>query len=182
MTETWKAVVGYEGQYEVSDLGRVRSLDRVVCYVCNWKSGITRQMQSKRKGRMLRPGLASNGYLTVSIERISRCVQILVLTAFVGPAPEGLECCHGDGNRQNNRLYNLRWDTTAANVADKAIHGTKLIGSAYPTAKLSDEAARRIRKLRGVCSQSELARMFNVSPSAVQAVHDGRTWKHVGDQ
>lgn len=179
MTEKWKPVVGFEGLYEVSDLGRVRSLDRIITRTVRWKSGIVKEIAYRHIGQMLRPGLASNGYLTVAIKTVSHCVQILVLTAFAGPAPEGLECCHGDGDRQNNRLTNLRWDTHASNVADMAKHGTKLIGSAYSTAKLNDETARRVRALRGVHPQSELARMFNVSPSAIQAVHDGRTWKHV---
>jgi hypothetical protein len=90
-----------------------------------------------------------------------------------------MEGCHDDGDRQNNQLANLRWDTRLANADDRRKHGTKLLGSKYPTAKLTEETAAKVRGLKGQVSQSRLAIMFGVSPSAIQAVHDGRTWKHV---
>jgi hypothetical protein len=176
--ENWKAVVGFEGQYEVSDLGRVRSLDRIVH--CSIGKGKTPDRTAPRwlRGRILRPGIASHGYPTVSISGKSHCVNVLVLTAFEGPAPEGAECCHRNGTRTNSRLDNLRWGTRRSNVQDMAIHGTKTLGTRFSSAKLTDETAREVRRLKGVHSQAELADMFGVSPAAIQAVHDGRTWKH----
>lgn len=176
--EQWKPVIGHEMSYEVSDLGRVRSVDRIVRRKIG--KGLTpdRLISVAYPGSLLAPGLASNGYLTVSLNGISRCVHILVLTAFVGPAPAGNECCHNDGVRTNNNAVNLRWGTRTSNTRDRMIHGTQLRGEKYATAKLTDATAKRIKELRGALPQSELARMFNVSPSAVQAVHDGRTWKH----
>lgn len=114
--ELWLPVVGYEGSYEVSSHGRVRSLDRVI----TTKSG----HQRRYKGRMLAPALASNGYPVVNLGHSdNRLVHRLALEAFVGPAPDGYECCHGDGNRTNNHLNNLRWDTSSANSHDIVTHG-----------------------------------------------------------
>lgn len=175
MDEIWKPVVGFEGKYEVSDLGRVRSLDRVIEHTDKRKGTRVRR---RFKGKMLRPGIASHGYPTVNICGKSWCTNVLVLTTFIGPAPEGEECCHEDGTRTNSVLLNLRWGTRGSNVADMAKHGTKTVGTKFSSAKLTDETAREIRRLKGIHPQSELARMFNVSPAAVQAVHDGRTWKH----
>lgn len=177
--ETWKAVPGHEGRYEVSDLGRVRSLDRVVERRLGRKGSENVICRVPTKGRVLRPGRAANGYLTVSLGGRSFCVHDLVLRAFVGPPPAGMEACHEDGHRPNVALSNLRWDTRKANIADQDRHGTKAVGTKKPWAKLTEETVRQVRSLKGKHSQSKLAKMFGVSPSAIQSVHDGRTWKHV---
>ena len=121
-TEHWLPVPGAEGYYEVSDHGRVRSLNRT----------ITRCDGRKMRcwGRDLKPWIDEHGRLSVSIcapdkpnspnrIRISR----LALLAFVGPAPEGTEGCHNDGDVSNNRIDNLRWDTHSANGLDRVRHG-----------------------------------------------------------
>lgn len=176
MVEVWKPVVGHEGAYEVSDQGRVRSLDRDIRLAPSHQapSGCTIHI----RGRTLRPGLSSNGYLTVAIERESVMVQHLVAAAFIGPRPEGLLVLHGDGCRTNNAATNLRYGTYAENAADAAEHGTRTRGSSYRSAKLDEWTAGVVRALKGMWSQADLAMLFQVSPAAVQAVHDGRTWTH----
>lgn len=117
--ERWLPVVGYPG-YEVSDQGRVRSLDRVLTYC---RDGV--EIHRAHRGRLLSPGVMQSGHLLVVLGRGNvLCVHKLVLEAFVGPAPAGTECCHYDGDPANNRLSNLRWDTRAANMADAVRHGT----------------------------------------------------------
>lgn len=119
MAERWLPVIGYEGCYEVSDYGRVRSLGRRV----NSPTG-----GRTLRARLLVPMLDTGGYPRVSlnlqgsvtIDRVHR----LVLKAFVGPPPAGLWGCHYDGNPGNNRLSNLRWDSPSSNVADAKRHGT----------------------------------------------------------
>jgi hypothetical protein len=115
VTEEWRDVVGLEGLYQVSSHGRVRSLDRV----------ITRKTGAKQsyKGKLLKPALLKVGYLYVNI-RGSKAVHRLVLEAFVGPCPEGMECRHLDGTRTNNHLSNLRWGTSSENNQDILDHGT----------------------------------------------------------
>jgi NUMOD4 motif/HNH endonuclease len=115
-TEQWRPVVGYEGLYEVSDRGRVRSLDTVD------------SLGRKHAGQIRKLTIATNGYMQLALnrdghKRIHR-VHRLVLEAFVGPAPEGADGCHADGSRDNNHVSNLRWDTRSANLLEAVEHGT----------------------------------------------------------
>lgn len=117
--EVWKPVVGYEGHYEVSNHGRVRSLDRVVVMKDGRKKtlkGIVRKQQTLPHGyKTLKLGL--NGRLKAHYP------HRLVLEAFIGPCPDGMETCHNNGNPEDNHLENLRWDTVAANNRDVIMHG-----------------------------------------------------------
>jgi hypothetical protein len=105
-------------------------------------------------------------------------VDRLVLEAFAGPCPEGLECCHNDGDPANNRLENLRWDTRKANVEDSRRHGTMRLGSRAHT-KLREEDVREIRrqKAEGV-PMDRLAAAFSVSRANIEAIVYCRSWRH----
>ena len=111
--EVWRPVVGYEGVYSVSDLGRVRRDEAST---------------NTRPGRILSGIVDKDGYLMVNLSRQNtarrRKVHRLVLEAFVGPCPDEMEACHfPDRTRSNNRLANLRWDTRKANWSDSVAHG-----------------------------------------------------------
>jgi hypothetical protein len=121
--ENWRAICGFIGHYEVSDLGRIRSLDRTLTD----RIGRIRRV----RGSVLSPSAQPHsGHLHVNLKLAGRsrsvAVHALVLEAFVGPRPHGLECCHGDGNPANNRVDNLRWDTRSANIFDSVRHGTNV--------------------------------------------------------
>lgn len=124
MTETWRAVVGFEGSYEVSDLGRVRSLAREV--ECRSRNGsrFVRNIPGKIKATKRHPFGYHELQLYRDGKRTDALVHALVLTAFVGPCPPGQECCHRDGDPSNNALSNLRWDTRNENHRDAVRHGT----------------------------------------------------------
>jgi hypothetical protein len=113
MRENWRAVVGYEGHYVVSDSGRVRSLKR---------------RQFDGSPNYLRWGNDVDGYASVDLWRDSKPtrkrIHILVARAFLGPCPLGHEVRHLDGNRKNPRLSNLAYGTRGDNVRDKRVHGT----------------------------------------------------------
>ena len=164
MDEEWRPVTGYAGLYEVSDLGRVRSFHTGTAH-------------------LLRPGRSSNGYLTVCLQlngdRYSFPVQWLVAEAFIGPRPMNHEVCHYDNNRRNNIPGNLYYGTSKQNAADQIRHGTRLRGSQKRLAKLTEKTVREIKPLLYKISQSALAERYNVSPAAIQAIADGRTWRHV---
>lgn len=115
--ETWRPIPGFEGAYESSDCGRVRSLDRTVLH----KTGVKHRV----RGRILKPATSADGYqyLMLGVGKHRR-VHVLVLQAHTGPAPEGMEACHNDGDPANNVLANLRWDTRSQNLKDKRQHGT----------------------------------------------------------
>lgn len=118
--EQWRAVPGWEGYYEVSDHGRVRSLPRTVPH--------GRHGTVQVRGRILRQSETESGHLRVRLAKGGKtflyAAHRLVLAAFVGPCPEGLEACHNNGNPKDNRMVNLRWDTREANRRDMFDHGT----------------------------------------------------------
>lgn len=114
--ESWAPIPDVSG-YEASSLGRIRSLDRVVHY----RNGQVRNYRGRILKSVVHP---QTGYLQVGIgNRRSALVHRLVLFAFVGPAPEGMECRHLNGNRTDARLQNLTWGTAGENSLDKVRHG-----------------------------------------------------------
>ena len=120
MNEEWRPVVGWEDLYEVSDQGRVRSFDRTV----HCKNGRTRRY----KGRLLKPRKDRDGHLKINLYKDgkpkTKFVHRMVLEAFVGSCPEGMECLHIDGNPANNCVDNLRWGTRGENMLDRVRHGS----------------------------------------------------------
>lgn len=108
-TEIWKPVVGYEDLYEVSNTGRVRSLN----------------YRQTGKVRELRPGADRCGYLLVALckngKQKSHHVHKLVIEAFVGPRPEGYDVNHIDEDKRNNSVKNLEYCTHRDNIN----HGTR---------------------------------------------------------
>lgn len=120
MTERWMPVVGWEGWYEVSDRGRVRSIPRSIVRSNGWPQTF--------RGKVLSPGsVGKAGHVAVGLWKggkiVSRSIHLLVLTAFVGPRPNGMQACHNNGVPDDNRLENLRWDTPSANSYDRVKHG-----------------------------------------------------------
>jgi len=100
----------------------------------------------------------------------------LVLEAFVGKAPQGMECCHNDGNQANNNLENLRWDTPKNNHADKLKHGTSNTGERCNWAKLTKEQVIAIRQ--DTRTQKEIAAEYGVQQSQISRIKNGARWIH----
>lgn len=165
--EHWLPVVGYEGLYEVSDLGRIYSIPR---------PGV--------RGGMLRP-TSRNAYLCVGLSRAGSrttpAIHVLVARAFLGPRPDGQYVCHGPAGPRDNSVANLSYGTPAKNCGpDRYRDDTILIGTRAPIAKLTDEIVRecRIRVAAGE-PKAALAREFGVSKTAIIFAVRGTTWKHV---
>ena len=182
MIEEWRPVVGYEGLYEVSNLGRVKSIDRL----CKSSKRSSQWM----KGRILKP--------RVNAHRQNRCTVVLnkegsvfyayisrlVLTAFVGPPRDGYDAAHWDGNPENNRLDNLRWATVSQNMQDKNRHGTAPIGSRNAMAKLTEEQVALIKNSYQRNSYHDsnalaLASQFNVHRGTILQIVKRANWTHV---
>lgn len=170
--ERWLPVVGYEGFYEVSDLGRVRSLRR------NTATGL-------RGGGMLTPAFSDDVRLVVTLWREgrsrTRLVHRLVLEAFAPPCPPGETALHGPGGRLDNRLTNLSWGTPKKNNGpDKVRDGTINRGERRWNAILTEviviECRRRRAHGEGV---SLLAHEFGVSRPAMSNAISGATWAHI---
>lgn len=117
--ERWSPIPEWDGWYEASDCGRVRSIPRVV----HLRSGHSRTYRS----RLLTPDYSKRDYPRVCLRRNGagswRYVHRLVLSAFRGPAPVGMNGCHSDGNPANCHLSNLRWDTQTNNLLDAVLAG-----------------------------------------------------------
>jgi hypothetical protein len=117
------------------------------------------------------------------------CVHSLVLLAFVGPRPDGMEACHNDGDRDNNRLSNLRWDTPRGNAEDRERHGRTSRGERHSAlcrgersgqAKLTEQQVREIQRLVGEgTTKASVARQFGVSWCCVNDIVRRRAWRHV---
>ena len=133
-SENWLPAVGFEARYEVSDLGRVRAV-------------FHRPQQGSPPRLLLGTRSTSGGHHQVALARgdgtsRSVLVHVLVLNAFVGPAPDGMGCRHLDGDPLNNLLSNLRWGTQAENIEDRARHGRTVRGERMYSARLSEDDVR----------------------------------------
>jgi len=172
-----RPIPGYEGLYSVTNDGRVWSEPRITPHGHRWK------------GRWLKATLGANGRLHVILyhngSRACPDVNCLVLSAFVGPRPVGLECCHNNGNPTDNRLENLRWDTASANALDAVRHGTsgglKKKGEANYNAVLTEQRVRQLiyTHKTGLFSQLEIAEQYGVTQSAVSIIVNHKAWKHI---
>jgi hypothetical protein len=124
------------------------------------------------------------GYARVTLRRDGRsfrhAVHTLVLTAFVGAKPDGMEACHSPiRDRTDNRLCNLRWDTAASNQADRIAHGTSVRGSQLAHSRLSEEDIPVIVGLRTGPNNTkfeDISMRFGVSQSAISAIFRGDNW------
>ena len=163
--EEWRPVSGYEGLYEVSSLGRVRSLPRVWEQVS--KHGTLHKHTSS--GRTLKPGLTRQGYPSVVLgRRRTRLVHRLVAEAFLGPCPAGKEVRHLDGTRTNNTISNLAYGTRSENIADAKLHGTFQKGR-LKMCKILPSQHEHIRSIyaRGGHTYASIGVFFGVSSGAI---------------
>jgi len=159
--ETWKAVVGYEGLYEVSDAGRIR----------NVRTGKIKTYTHNRQKRRPFVGLWRNNKIRIIYPHKA------VLEAFVGPRPPRMEACHNNGDPFDNRLENLRWDTTRNNQLDRIKHGTSNRGERCAAAKLTEAQVRAIRADTRL--QEEIAAEYGVRQNTISRIKSGKRWGHV---
>ena len=157
--EVWRGIPGYEGQYEVSSLGNIRSLDRITNCLMK-KTGTP--YQKKVKGRVKKPTVANTGYLVVNLGHNDvKLVHELVALTFLGERPAGLYICHTDGNPRNNSIENLRYDTQSENNKDKIRYGGKM-------RKLKAESILEIRDAAEAgATRKEIAARFGITTTMV---------------
>lgn len=166
--EYWKDIPGYVGKYQVSNMGRVKSIERVI----NSKNQFI-EFKHTSKERVLAPGRSDKcGHTSVVLNdpRKKYMVHKLVMLAFVGPIPNGMCVCHNNGISYDNRLCNLRYDTQHENVID-----VYRLGRAWRSLTIDDVEAIRFGLWCGI-SCSELGRMFGVAHQTISKIKTGRTY------
>lgn len=175
--ELWKQVPGYEGLYSVSNFGRVYSHGRAR-RMPNGSSSLQHY-----PAKMLAGGLTGKKRDRISVilwkagaSKPFRIAQ-LVMLAFVGPRPAGLEVLHWDGNARNDHLSNLRYGTHLENMRDAVRHGTANRGERVPTAKLDAGKVMAIRSDTRIAR--ELAKQYGVHIDTIRAVRRRDSWRHV---
>lgn len=171
ITEEWRQVLGYEGSYEVSSLGRVRSVDRILGQIGSHGKPIVRQL----RGRVLKTHAQPGRYKKCILSRKSHDVHIVVLTAFSGPkAAKHLQCRHLDGDNLNNRADNLKWGTILENRADTRRHGRLRSGHTKLYWPQVDEIRRRAAAGE---TAGSIAIDFPVKRDQVQCIMNGTSWR-----
>ena len=169
--EIWEDIKGYESYYQVSDLGRVKSLSRTTSHGHN------------KKERILIPGKTGSGYASVNLWKDSKrhnfSVHRLVAEAFIPNRCNLPEVNHKDGNKEFNFKTNLEWTTPSKNIQHsydelgrKAAHG-----EAQGHAKLTEADILQIRD--STLTHKELAKIFNVVRQQISKIKSRQCWKHI---
>lgn len=177
--EVWSPIKNYEGLYEVSNMGRVRSLDR------KQSRAIVGLETYVKKGRVLSPRLQRQGYQLVALfkkgEREDKLIHRIVAESFI-PNPLKKETVnHKDNVKGNNVVNNLEWATQSENskhAFENGFNSNK--GEKNPSRKLNSKEVRRIKMALG-CGMSarELGNIYNVHKSTIKSIRTGRNWKHI---
>jgi len=173
MIEVWKDICGYEGSYKVSNLGRVKSLNRSIVK----SDGIVANLKSK----ILSQNTDFNGYklVVLSVKNKARTCKVhrLAAISFIGYKCSKMHVNHINGVKDDNTINNLEWCTPKENM--KHAFDNKLIDmSKYRSnrAKLSWSDVMCIRKSN--MQQKQLALMFNVDPKAIRQILNYKTYKN----
>jgi len=168
--EKWKTVVEFPW-YDVSNLGRIRS----------WRN----KKDINCGPHCLKTSLANNDRFRISPRKngkaFHRHIYRLVLETFIGPCPEGMEGCHNDDNHWNDRLWNLRWDTQAANSRDQQRNGKQVKGEQHWASILTEKQVVEIRQRYANGEKAiNLAKEFGVAKVTIIHIKSGKLWKSVG--
>lgn len=167
MNEIWKSlkdVVKYGNNYEVSNLGRVRSIDFID------KRGY------RRKSRIMAQANHHKGYKAISLTHMGKRktykVHRLVALAFIPNLENKPEVNHKDGDKKNNCVYNLEWVTTSENAIH--IHKNEFHSGDKLTEKDKEWIRENYKPYKSLYTYDDLSRMFNVSKTTIYFVLHGR--------
>lgn len=173
--ETWADIPGFNGLYQVSDQGNVRSLDRNFTLPSGkeyFRAGKILAFNVKKHGLpYARVKMSKNGI--TSLHLVSR----LVLSAFIRLPEKGEQACHNNSNPLDNRLENLRWDTPSGNFRDRLNNGTHPNGSKNGRSILSESSARFIKHSK--MPNKALSLHFGVSVKYISNIKSNVTWSHI---
>lgn len=167
--EIWKPIQGYEGIYEISSLGRVKTLERRDC-------------RGQYRKSILLKAASVRGYLQIQLwnNRMSRIYKIhrLVAQVFI-PNPENKpQVNHKNGVKTDNNVENLEWCTSLENIHHAQRIGIRdVVGAGNPAAKLKNNEVIEIFLSKS--NQRKLAEKYNISLSTVETIKGRKSWKHL---
>lgn len=180
-TEIWKDILGYEGLYQISSEGRVKTLAKKPVGKLNAYQIRRLKKEKILKGATLK-GRGNYRQIALSKSDIAKTFLIhrLVAEAFL-PNPENKpQVNHINGIKNDNRLENLEWCTTFENMAHAVrigLHSMK--GERHNLSRLKDEDVLRIRELGKTKTADEITTLYNVSKSNIAQILCGKTWSHL---
>lgn len=178
-TEEWRDIPGFGGHYEVSSLGRVRSKTRVVIRPHSRTGRPVRSVYKSRVMSAKKIGPSGHRCITLTFSGKERTVFVhtLVLLAFSGPCPEGMECRHLNGDPLDNRPCNLKWGTHLENSMDRQMHGHYARGEDHAMAVLTEQQV--VSAIRRGLSHQEMAEELGITPGHAWNILNGKSWKHL---
>lgn len=171
LTEEYLPIPGYEGFYEVSDWGNIRSVARKVkCRT--WMRTVSPMVLAR--------SFDGDGYPMVSIstggsKQTLVKVHRIVMLAFVGPLPEGMQTRHLNDIKDDCRLINLCYGTGMQNWADRKANGNGIDGQNHPNCKLSLKEIEEIKSLKGKETYAEIGRLFHISATHASYIIKGKS-------
>lgn len=160
--EKWKDIQGFEGLYQVSDLGRVKSL---------------------RSNKVLKECFDAQLYPFVNLygirKRVAR-IHRLVAESFLPADHFRNEVNHKDGNKSNNRVINLEWSTRLENQRHAKSNGLNAIGEKHGNSKLNESIVIRMRRMKkDGLSYRNISEALNIPVSTIKQVVLRINWRHV---
>jgi hypothetical protein len=175
MEEVWKEIKGYEGKYEISNLGRIKSLF-MYRYKLDGNYKVFREL-------IITPKRATNGYLGVDLSlngKIRHSIHRLVAINFIENPYDYKEVNHIDGDKENNKVDNLEWMSLQQNRDHAKVNKLMEYGEGRYNSKLDDNKIRVIREEFGNgLTMYKLAKKFEVCSGTIKQIIDGKSWKHV---
>jgi hypothetical protein len=183
--EVWKDIQDYEGVYQVSNFGNVKSLDRIV----NKPNGVSYM----RKGKLCKQSKSNLGYMTVGFTvnnvKVNKYVHRLVAESFITNINNYPQVNHIDCNKTNNRMYNLEWCTNSQNHIHASKNGLNKLhlhrvvysGEKNGRSLLTKEQVLEIKQkyIPYKYSAKKLSKEYNVSESCITHILNNTSWKEI---
>lgn len=178
--EIWKDVEEFENNYQISNFGRLRSIARKInssVQPCGFRINNPRIIVPQDNGKGYQ-----QYYVKFNNIRVIQYSHRLVAKYFLDNPDDKLEVNHIDGNKSNNHVSNLEWNTKSENMQHAVLNNLCKIGEESRSAKLSEKtvlAIRRLFRINPNFNKSKIAKKLNVSDATIHKIINNQRWKHL---